>query len=56
MGERLAAIDGEIENLKAQVESLELDLFLLRLRLAGLHAAKDVVLRGALADQPEEKP
>lgn len=45
MGSALAALDRELEKQLARIERLETDLFFERIRLAGLKAAKEALLR-----------
>ena len=51
----LAAVDQELEGLVERIKQLESDLFFERIRLAGLKAAKDALLRGiVLRDEGDE--
>ena len=48
MAAGLAAVDRELERRLRRIEQLEAELFCERLRLAGLKAAKDALLREAV--------
>jgi len=52
----LAALDKELETRLERIERLEAELFFERLRLAGLKAAKDALLRGIIVgDEGNER-
>jgi hypothetical protein len=52
----LAALDRELEKRLKRIEQLEAELFFERLRLAGLKAAKDALLREVIvSDEGNER-
>ena len=55
MDTTLSALDKELERQIKQIERLETELFFKRLRLAGLKAAKDAILRELVVTSEDEE-